>query len=168
MPTLQTLNLNAGTEEPPAATSGKRAKQPPADPQKHAVAVGASRIEGQGAFAVAAIPARCKIGEVRGESVSQAEAFARARRARQDSGHVFMIAVSDKRAVDATDSTDPLRFANHACEPNMVLKIQQGRAAFYALRAIAAGEELTADYGATHHAGRLACRCGSTRCQRWL
>ena len=40
---------------------------------------------------------------------------------------------------------------------NMVLKIQPGRAAFYALRGIAAGEALTADYGPAHHAGKLAC-----------
>ena len=138
------------------------------DTQKHPVAVATSLIEGQGAFAVNNIPARQKIGEVRGESVSQREAFARARAARQQSGHVFMIAVSDRRAIDATASTDPLRFANHACAPNMVLKIQQGRAAFYALRDIAAGEELTADYGATHHAGKLACRCGALRCKAWL
>jgi uncharacterized protein len=144
------------------------AKGQPRDPQKHPVVVAASRIEGQGAFAVDAIAARQKIGEVRGESVSQREAFARARVARQQSGHVFMIAVSEKRAIDATASTDPLRFANHACAPNMVLKIQQGRAAFYALRDIAAGEELTADYGATHHAGKLACRCGAARCRGWL
>ena len=56
-----------------------------------------------------------------------------------------MVAISERRAVDATQSTDPLRFANHACAPNMVLKVQQGRVAFYALRDIAEGEgDLTA------------------------
>ncbi len=169
MPTLRTLGLPGDpSHEPAAPAAPARAKGMPADPQKHPVSLGESRIEGRGAFAAAAIPARSKIGEVRGESVSQAEAFARARRARKDSGHVFMIAVSGKRAIDATASIDPLRYANHACEPNMVLKIQQGRAAFYALRDISPGEELTADYGETHHAGRLACRCGAARCRRWL
>ena len=76
--------------------------------------------------------------------------------------------VSDKRAVDATASSDPLRHANHACEPNMVLKLQQGRVAFYAIRDIAEGEELTARYGPTHHAGRLRCACGSPRCVGWI
>jgi SET domain-containing protein len=75
-----------------------------------------------------------------------------------------MVAISDKRSVDATHATDPLRFANHACAPNMVLKVQQGRVAFYALRDIAIGEELTVRYGPTHHAGRLACRCGAPQC----
>ncbi len=166
MPILRDLPSSQLT--PAAGGNASATKGQPRDPQKHVVCVAASRIEGQGAFAANAIAARQKIGEVRGESVSQTEAFARARTARQQSGHVFMIAVSDKRAIDATASTDPLRFANHACAPNMVLKIQQGRAAFYALRAIAADEELTADYGPTHHAGKLACRCGAVRCRGWL
>ncbi len=127
-----------------------------------------SGIEGQGAYAEADIPARAKIGEIRGESIDHKTAFARARQAQQASGHVFMIAVSGKRSIDATESTDPLRFANHHCAPNMVLKVQQGRVAFYALRDIAAGDELTANYGTTHHAGKLACRCGAARCQGWL
>jgi uncharacterized protein len=152
----------------PAADTAARAKGRPRDTQRFPVRVGASAIEGQGAFAVNAIAAQRKIGEVRGESISQTEAFARARSAQKSSGHVFMVAVSEQRAIDATASTDPLRFANHACEPNMVLKIQQGRAAFYALRLIAAGEELTANYGPTHHAGKLACRCGAVRCQGWI
>lgn len=166
MPVLKKLSPVAAAPDAVVATPAGRGR--PADPQKHPVTVGSSRIEGRGAFAASDIPAARKIGEIRGESVSQREAFARARVARQQSGHVFMIAVSDKRAIDATASTDPLRFANHACAPNMVLKIQQGRAAFYALRDIAAGEELTADYGPTHHAGKLACRCGAARCRGWL
>lgn len=136
----------------------------PADPQKFQVEVGPSVIDGQGAFAGEPIPARRKIGEMRGEFVDLREARRRARLAEQTTGRIFMVAISGKRAVDATHSTDPLRFANHSCQPNMVLKVEQGRVAFYALRDIAAGEELTADYGETHHAGRLVCRCGAPGC----
>jgi uncharacterized protein len=145
-----------------------RPRGPPNNPQKHPVRAGPSGIEGQGAFAQASIPARAKIGEIRGEFVDNATAHARARQAQLESGHVFMVAISEKRSVDATHSADPLRFANHHCEPNMALKVQQGRVAFYALRDITAGEELTARYGTTHHAGKLACRCGAARCQGWL
>lgn len=158
MPVLRTLT-------PPTPSPESRR---PANPQKFPLTVGPSGIEGTGVFADQAIPARAKIGEIRGVSVSQKEAFARARQAARDSGHVFMIAVSDKRSIDATDSTDPLRFANHHCEPNMVLKVEQGRVAFYALRDVEAGEELTVRYGPTHHGGKLACRCGAGRCQGWL
>ncbi|MFZ2297550.1 SET domain-containing protein [Aquabacterium sp.] len=148
-----------------APQPGAAARGQPADPQKFKMMVGPSAIDGQGAFAGEPIPARRKIGEMRGEFVDMAEARARARAAEKASGRIFMVAISDKRAVDATASTDPLRFANHSCQPNMVLKVQQGRVAFYALRDIDAGEELTARYGETHHAGRLTCRCGAPGCQ---
>ncbi len=148
-----------------AGPTGTAPRGQPADPQKFKVTVGPSAIDGQGAFAGEAIPARRKIGEMRGEFVDMAEARRRARQAEKTSGRIFMVAISDKRAVDATHATDPLRFANHSCQPNMVLKVQQGRVAFYALRDIAAGEELTARYGETHHAGRLVCRCGAPGCQ---
>ncbi|CAH0350717.1 SET domain-containing protein [Aquabacterium sp. CECT 9606] len=140
------------------------AKGQVANPQKFAVEVKPSAIDGLGAFALQAVAAGRKIGEIRGESVSTAEAFKRAKAADKSTGRVFMIAVSNARAVDATHSADPLRFANHSCAPNMVLKVQQGRVAFYALRDITVGEELTVAYGPTHHAGRLACRCGAPGC----
>lgn len=146
----------------PVQEAGQR---PPADPQKYPVKVGPSAIDGLGAFAEQAIPAKAKIGEIRGEFVSMTDARARAKAAERSTGRIFMIAISDKRAVDATQSTDPLRHANHSCAPNMVLKVQQGRVAFYAIHDIAVGEELTARYGETHHAGRLTCRCGAPQCR---
>jgi SET domain-containing protein len=45
-----------------------------------------------------------------------------------------------------------------------VLRIRQGRIEIYAMRAIAQGEEITCNYGETHHEGRLACRCGAPNC----
>lgn len=150
--------------------SGRPARGLPADTQKYPVEVRASAIDGMGAFATTLIPARRKIGEIRGEPISLVESQRRAReqiRSHLDAAtppRVMMIAVSDKRAIDATKSTDVMRYANHSCAPNMVLKVQQGRVAFYALRDIEAGEELTARYGATHHGGKLVCHCGAPRC----
>jgi len=128
--------------------------------QKFAVNVAASRIDGQGAFAAEAIPARRKIGEIRGEAVSVREARRRAR----SLARIMIVEVSEKRAIDASASTDPLRFTNHSCAPNAVLRIRQGRVELYAMRDVAPGEELTVDYGESHHEGRLACRCGAPRC----
>ena len=76
----------------------------------------------------------------------------------------MIVEVSERRAIDAAASGDPLRFTNHSCAPNAVLRIRQGRVEFYAMRDVAAGEELTVGYGESHHAGRLACRCGAARC----
>jgi SET domain-containing protein len=132
--------------------------------QKFAVHVQASAIDGQGAYAAEAIPVRLKIGEVRGESVSVAEARIRATR----SARIMIVEVSARRAIDFSHSGDPMRYTNHSCRPNARMTIRQGRVEFYALRPIAPGEEITVDYGPTHHEGRLACRCGAGGCRGWL
>jgi len=129
--------------------------------QKFAVEAAPSRIDGQGAFAAEAIPPRLKIGEIRGESISVAEARMRATR----SERIMIVELSARKAIDFSKSTDPMRYTNHSCRPNARLCIRQGRVEFYALRAIPAGEEITVDYGETHHEGRLACRCGAPGCR---
>jgi SET domain-containing protein len=128
--------------------------------QKFSVRVARSRIDGFGVFASEPIPPRLKIGEIRGESITIAEA--RRRAATQQ--RIMIVEVSMKRAIDASRSTDPMRFTNHSCAPNARLAIRDGRIEFYALRAITVGEEITVNYGETHHEGRLACRCGAANC----
>ena len=139
----------------PARPAGTRG-----DPQKFAVDVKASHIDGQGAFAAEPIPARRKIGEIRGESISVREARRRAR----GQTRIMLVEITERRAIDASQSSDPLRFTNHSCEPNAVLRIRQGRVEFYAMRDLAPGEELTVNYGQTHHEGQLRCRCGAAGC----
>jgi len=128
--------------------------------QKFAVEVRPSAIDGQGAFAQEAIAARLKIGEIRGESLSVAQARIRATR----SERIMIVEVSAKKAIDFRQSTDPMRFTNHSCQPNARLTIRGGRVEFYALKAIESGEEITVNYGETHHEGRLACHCGAACC----
>ena len=144
----------------PVPSAPPRLKGRPADPQKFAVAVRASRIDGQGAFAAEPIPARRKIGEIRGEAISVREARRRARGVER----IMIVELSETRAIDASRSSDPLRYTNHSCQPNAVLRIRQGRVEFYAMRDVAVGEELTVNYGETHHEGRLRCRCGAVGC----
>jgi SET domain-containing protein len=129
--------------------------------QKFAVDVAPSRIDGQGAFAAEAIAPRLKIGEIRGESISVAEARIRATRHER----IMIVELSDKRAIDFSKSSDPMRYTNHSCRPNARLVIRNGRVEFYAARAIVVGEEITVDYGETHHEGRLRCQCGAPGCR---
>jgi SET domain-containing protein len=129
--------------------------------QKFAVEVKASAIDGQGAFAAEAIPPRLKIGEIRGESISVAEARIRATRHER----IMIVELSAKRAIDFSKSADPMRYTNHSCQPNARLVIRNGRVEFYAARAIKPGEEITVNYGETHHEGRLPCRCGAPGCR---
>jgi SET domain-containing protein len=154
MPELQAVPAAPEPAAPP------RPKGQRGNPQKYAVDVKPSAIDGLGAFAAEPIPARRKIGEIRGESVSVKEARLRAKAQRR----IMMIEVSHRMAIDASESTDPLRYTNHSCAPNAVLRISQGRVEIYTMRDVAAGEELTVNYGETHHEGRLRCRCGASGC----
>ncbi len=158
MPRLAPLPSAADTASEPTTTA--RPRGVPADPQKYAVQVKASRIDGQGAFAAEPVPARRKIGEIRGEAISVREARQRAKGRER----IMIVELSETRAIDATHSTDPLRFTNHSCRPNAAMRIRQGRVEFYAMRDIAPAEEITVNYGETHHEGRLACRCGAPGC----
>ncbi len=145
----------------PADPVAPRVKGRPSDPQKFAVEVKPSSIDGHGAFAAEPVPARRKIGEIRGEPVSVREA----RRRAKGQQRIMIVELSERRAIDASQSSDPLRYTNHSCRPNAVLRIRQGRVEFYAMRDLAPGEEITVNYGQTHHEGRLRCRCGAPGCQ---
>lgn len=128
--------------------------------QKYAVRVAPSPIDGQGAFAEEAVPRGRKIGEIRGEGITVDEARIRATR----SERIMIVELSERAAIDFSRSGDPMRYTNHSCRPNARLDIRQGRVEFYALRDIAVGEEITVNYGETHHEGRLTCRCGAPGC----
>jgi uncharacterized protein len=80
------------------------------------------------------------------------------------SERIMIVELSARKAIDFSMSADPMRYTNHSCQPNARLCIRQGRVEFYALRAISPGEEITVNYGETHHEGRLACRCGAPGC----
>lgn len=128
------------------------------------LAVRRSRISGRGAFALEPIAARRKIGELTGERISVRTARRRAR----GQATIAIVELSASLAIDASQSRSPIRFVNHACTPNCYLRIAYERIELYALRAIAPGEELTCDYGTTHHEGHLACRCASPGCRGWI
>ena len=147
----------------PAASAAPASGDWPVRPayQKYAVDVRPSAIDGQGAFALQAIPPRLKIGEIRGESITVQEARIRATR----SERIMIVELSEKKAIDFSKSADPMRYTNHSCRPNARLVIRNGRVEFYAARAIAVGEEITVDYGETHHEGRLRCQCGALGCR---
>ncbi|HMO48683.1 MAG TPA: SET domain-containing protein [Rubrivivax sp.] len=146
------------------ASAAQTANAPRPAYQKFDLRVAPSRIDGLGVFAAEPIAAARKIGEIRGESISVDDARIRATR----SERIMIVEVSARRAIDFSKSQDPMRCTNHSCRPNARLSIQNGRVEFYALRAIAPGEEITVNYGPTHHEGRLACRCGAAGCGGWL
>jgi SET domain-containing protein len=128
-----------------------------------ALTVGRSGIVGKGLFSGTRIPKGAKIGEFEGEKIGLREARRRARGRK-----IVAIVELEKHALDATASPRGFRFINHSCDANTYIRCTPTRAEFYAKRAIAKGEELTADYGETQHNGTLSCRCGSRRCRGFI
>jgi uncharacterized protein len=120
-----------------------------------------SRIQGRGLFSLSNIPARRKLGELGGERITVREARRRARK----TARIAIVEFGDGTALDASRRGTDFKYLNHSCSPNAYMRRCYGRVEFYSLRRIKAGEELTCDYGETHHDGALACRCGSPRCR---
>jgi len=123
-----------------------------------------SKIDGKGAFALEEIPARKKIGDLGGDIISLKEARKRAKETKR----VAMVEFGDGRALDASISSNELRYVNHSCRPNTYMRVCYSRVEFFTLSLIKKGEELTCNYGETHHDGKLKCRCGATGCKGYL
>jgi len=123
-----------------------------------------SFIDGLGAFAAENIPARKKLGNLGGEVISLREARKRASKTKR----VAMVEFGDGRALDASVDPNELRYVNHSCNPNTYMRVAHSNVEFYSLRSIKKGEELTCNYGATHHDGKLPCRCGAPGCKGFL
>lgn len=128
------------------------------------VKVAKSGIAGKGAFATGRIPARKKIGDLGGVIITMREA----RKLIRDIKVINLVELDDDLALNASANPNDLKYINHSCDPNTYLRVLKNRVEFYALRNIKKGEELTADYGETHHDGKLPCRCGANNCKGFL
>ena len=128
------------------------------------VRVSKSSIQGKGVFATTTIKARQKIGEYEGELIGLAEA----RRRAKHQPRIAIVEFENGKAVDGTRGGNDFRYINHSCSPNIYMRRFRNRVEFYALGAIKPGDELTCDYGESHHEGTRRCRCGSDRCRGYL
>lgn len=140
-----------------------------------------SAIHGRGVFARRAIPDGTRIVEYTGERITKAEAARREagrceRLRRGGDASVYVFVLNRRHDVDGRSGGSVARFVNHSCAPNCRTDVVRGRIWIVARRDIAAGEELSYDYGFPlaewrHH----PCRCGAPRCagfivgndQRW-
>jgi len=129
--------------------------------------VSRSRIAGKGAFALKSIPARRKLGNMTGEIISYREAQKRVKK--QPGNVLFMVEFDNEDiALDASVNSNALRYINHSCDPNTYMRRAYRKVEFWSLRPIRKGEELTCDYGETHHDGKLPCRCGAANCRGYI
>jgi SET domain-containing protein len=123
-----------------------------------------SRIQGKGLFTKQPLRARAKVGEFTGELISVREA----RRRAQGAKRIAIVETSYTRAIDGSVNGGPFQYVNHSCDPNLFIRIAYGHVEFYALRNIRAGEELTCDYGDSHHNGKLPCTCLTGKCRKFI
>ena len=126
--------------------------------------VAKSRIHGNGAYAIKRIPARRKIGSLGGEVISQREGRKRA----QDKTSISIVELWNGKTLDASAYNHEIKFINHSCQPNTFMRTLGYHVEFYALRDIAKDEELTCNYGETHHNGTKKCNCGATSCKGFM
>lgn len=123
-----------------------------------------SKIDGKGAFALSKIQARKKIGELEGEIISIEEG----RKLAEKNKRVALVELDYEFALNAFYTEAPMKYINHSCQPNSYMRVFKHHVEFYSLRDIKKGEELTCNYGETHHDGKLKCRCGVRGCKGFL
>jgi SET domain-containing protein len=123
-----------------------------------------STIDGKGAFALETIKPRKKIGDLGGEIISTREA----RRLVREVKRIALVEFGNGKALNASLNSNELRYVNHSCTPNTYMRVCYNRVEFYCLRPIKKYEELTCNYGPTHHDGKLQCKCGSENCKGFI
>jgi SET domain-containing protein len=128
------------------------------------VKVTRSRIAGKGAYALKPIPARRKIGDLGGTIISMREA----KKKIKSQAVINLVELDDDYALDASSNPNDMKYINHSCDPNTYMRVLKNRVEFYALRNIRKGEELSCDYGETHHEGTLPCKCGAENCRKFI
>jgi len=128
------------------------------------VRVDKSDIHGKGLYSKDRIPARRKIGSLAGEIISKKAAREKAR----SKNSISIVELWNGKALDASVHNNELRYINHSCQPNTYMRTLGNHVEFYTLRAIAPDEELTCNYGPTHHDGKRKCNCGSARCKGYI
>lgn len=125
------------------------------------LAVKKSQIYGRGCFALKHFPARKKIALYAGELIRGRRRI-EARLKHQDA--IKIISLNDDTAIDGAVGGDATAYINHSCAPNAFMRNVPGdRVAFFALRDINPGEEITMNYRDPNHPE--VCRCGATNCR---
>ncbi|KXU35444.1 hypothetical protein AXK11_06600 [Cephaloticoccus primus] len=130
---------------------------------------GRSRIHGGGLYARKPIPKGTRVIEYVGERITKAEALRREQRRLAAGGSVYVFELNARYDIDGDVPWNLARLINHSCEGNCETDIIRGHIWIIASRDIAAGEELSYDYGFDYAEWRNhPCRCGSPKCVGYI
>jgi SET domain-containing protein len=137
-----------------------------------------SEIHGNGVFATAPLKKGERVIRYKG-LLRKHDEVDRIYAEEEETGHTFLFTLNDKYVIDANVDGNDARWINHSCDPNCEAahlahdggKKRKDRIYIEAMRDIAAGEELTYNYGIVlgePHTAELkklwACLCGSPKC----
>jgi uncharacterized protein len=138
------------------------------------VSVRRSAIHGRGVVASKDIPSGTRIIEYQGERITKAVSERRdeeraARAAKGGDGCVYIFEINKRHDLDGHMAWNTARLINHSCEPNCESEKLRGHIWITARRDIAAGEELTFDYGFDVENWKdHPCRCSSKKCVGYI
>lgn len=125
-----------------------------------------SAINNDGCFALVPFANRKKIAAYAGELVRGKRQVAERLRAQTAAGVMKIITLTEALAIDAAVGGDATAYINHSCRPNAFMRVVPGgRVMFFALRDIAAGEEITIDYRNRDVLAAGGCGCGMGGCR---
>ena len=127
---------------------------------RFALSTGPSPIDRWGVFAAEAIPRQRVVMEYTGEWITFEQAEYRALRQRN-----YLFEWDAEWVIDGIVGGSGAQFVNHSCDPNLRFRVWRRRVLLVSRRAIAAGEELTADYDLSRESGPEVCRCGAVECR---
>lgn len=137
-----------------------------------------SPIHGNGVFALEPIAKGERVVRYKGKLRSHDDVDARYGEL-PENGHTFLFTLNEDYVIDANVDGNVARWINHSCEPNCEAvmhehkhgKRHKDKILIEATRDIAAGEELTYNYGIVLHEPHTArvkqlwgCRCGAATC----
>jgi hypothetical protein len=141
------------------ARAGSRA----ADRKPKPYRVGRS-LTGLGLFATVPIANGAFIVEYKGPRIPTPQAARLEAR-----GARYLYEIDRRWTVDGSSRRNVARYANHSCRPNAESDVVRGKVILRAIKAIAAGEEITYDYGEEYFALFLApigCKCAKCMVHR--
>ncbi|AOA63040.1 hypothetical protein KP2612_002063 [Komagataella phaffii] len=144
--------------------------------RKKPVSFARSAIHNWGLYALEPIAAKEMIIEYVGEILRQKVSEVREKKyLKSGIGSSYLFRVDEDTVIDATKKGGIARFINHCCQPSCTAKIikveGKKRIVIYALKDIAANEELTYDYKferEDNNEERIPCLCGVPGCKGYL
>jgi len=118
-----------------------------------------SPIHSVGVYAATPIRKGTRLVEYTGPRISPEEAD----RIYEGAERTYLYGLDDGKTV--IDGEGLAAYLNHSCDPNCEIDEIKGRVWLFALRNIAAGEELVWDYNLYDDDDPAPCHCGSPKCR---